>query len=111
MPLWRVILDEARTDLTGWAFAAYAVTALLVRVLHRERRGLKGTLGLLFVHVVAVAVAGTLVWKGSAFAREVRFVALTMVLIAFVGMASTLVFGVLLPRVKVGVSRILQDIF
>ncbi len=105
------ILRELQEDRTVQIIAAALVLLALVRWLsagHRER--LRSAVVLLTIHVVLVLVAGALRVGGSTLYRETRLAALVLATLAFIGIIATLVFGTLLPRVRVSVPKIVQDV-
>jgi len=101
-------LEEDRTALVvAAALALLALVSSLART-HRER--LRGAFVLIVIHVVLVLVAGILRLGGSSLYRETRLAAFVLATLAFIGILATLAFGSLLPRVRILVPKIVQDV-
>src|SRR5262249_18491399 len=105
------ILNELRDDKTGEMLVVAVLLFGLIRWLapgHRER--LRSAFVLLGFHVVLVPVAGAFRLGGFNLCRETRLAALVFATLAFVRLAATLLFGVFLPRVRVEITKIVQDV-
>src|SRR5690242_11085384 len=103
-------LAELRADKTAEIAAAGVALYAVARAAtagHRER--LRSSVVLLGLYLVLVPVAYVLRLLGSTLYVETRFAAMVLATWAFILMGSTLVFDVL-PRVRVNVPRILQDV-
>jgi small-conductance mechanosensitive channel/CRP-like cAMP-binding protein len=111
MGYWSAIAREVWDEHTLYLLAALAAMWVLVHlVAPDERRRLRGTAVLVFLHVALLPIAGVLHAKEIAAYREVRLAALVFSAIAFIRLASLLLFGVLLPRARLVVPRILREI-
>jgi small-conductance mechanosensitive channel/CRP-like cAMP-binding protein len=111
MNIWSGIVDEIGEAKTPALLVAAVVLSLLTRFTaenHRQRQ--RSAFVLLALHLVLVLVAGVLRGVGSTVYREVHLAALILVTLALVGMAGTFLFAGALPRIRVSVPRILQDV-
>jgi small-conductance mechanosensitive channel len=109
--LWSSIAAEARQSLTGYVAAAY----LLLLVLSRgrsaeERRALRTVLFLFVLHLLVLPWAAALRAAGSPWYGEVHLLGLALVAQCLVRLGGELVFALVLPRVGVRSTRILQDV-
>ena len=103
---------EFRQDRTGEMLVAAAILFVLTRTLaapNRER--VRSSLVLLGLHLMLVPVAGAFRMSGSTLYRETRLAALVLATFAFIGLTATFLFAVALPRLRVHVPRIVQDVF
>jgi small-conductance mechanosensitive channel/CRP-like cAMP-binding protein len=103
-------LAELRADKTAEIAAAAVVLFAVTRVLavgHRKR--LRSALVLFGLYLALVPVAAILRVTGSTLYVETRFAAMVLATWAFVLVMSTVAF-VGLPRVRVNVPRLLQDV-
>lgn len=111
MGIWSGILTELREDKTAELVAVATVLVIVTRALaaaHRER--LRSALVLIGMYVVLVPVAAVLQATGSTLYKETRLVALVLATFALIQIFGTLVFAATLPRLRVTVPRILQDV-
>jgi small-conductance mechanosensitive channel/CRP-like cAMP-binding protein len=111
MDIWSGILDEFVQDKTAEFVAAAIVLLGVARALsgrHPER--LRSAVVLFGLHLFLVPIAGALRLGGSTLHRETRLAALALATLAFIGTTATLLFGGVLPRLRVNVPRILQDV-
>lgn len=109
MAIWLALLGD---------FVPYLVTAMVVLMvveralapasLVRKRR--RGPLVLISFYVVLSGVAGALGEIGWSLAPDVRLAGLVCAAIATIWVAAAVLFDVVLPRVRVNVPPILQDI-
>lgn len=98
-------------DRVPYVTAAVAAMILLIRGLAPpNRKRLRGTSIMLCLYLVLVPLAATLHEMNVGAAREVRLAALIFAALATIGSAGTVVFAVVLPRVRVQAPPILQDI-
>lgn len=105
------ILGELDHDRTALVIVAALALLALARALsrgHRER--LRGAFVLIVIHVVLVLVASVLRLGGSTLYPETRLAAFVLATLAFIGIIATIVFSSLLPRVRVLVPKIVQDV-
>jgi small-conductance mechanosensitive channel/CRP-like cAMP-binding protein len=103
-------LTEAfQSHLTVWALAFAAAVVIVERLAAPRKRGIKLLVGLVIAHVAAVAIAGV----GAGVIDIVGEVSLLARLLAgwivVLGMG-TIVFEVMLPRLGVFLSRIIEDL-
>ncbi|MBI1945632.1 MAG: mechanosensitive ion channel family protein [Deltaproteobacteria bacterium] len=105
------LLAEAKGSWLGWAFLTLVVTLLLGRALPgRAHRRLPASVWLFAVQLVLLVVVALLVTLGNDADDEARLAQRVILAMAWVGMGGALVFGVILPRTRFPVSRILQDL-
>ncbi|HEX4340422.1 MAG TPA: mechanosensitive ion channel family protein [Polyangiaceae bacterium] len=105
------IFGELREDRTALVIVAALVLLALARWLsnaHRER--LRSSFVLVLVHVVLVLVAGVVRIGGSSLYKETRLAAFVVATLGFIGILATLIFGSILPRLRVNVPKIVQDV-
>jgi small-conductance mechanosensitive channel/CRP-like cAMP-binding protein len=105
------IFDEIREDQTALVLVAAIALLALTRWLsagHRER--LRSAAVLLVIYAVLVVVAGALRFGGSSLYRETRLAAFVFATLAYIGVTATLLFASLLPRIRVAVPKIVQDV-
>ena len=110
MGVFEALIGELRSHYTGWVFAGLVVTLALVRLLARGTPRLGSMTLLCLGHVAAALAAGFLVLLDPAAYRVASVLAGVLGGVAAVGMAGLLVFGVLLPRLRVRVPPILSDV-
>jgi small-conductance mechanosensitive channel/CRP-like cAMP-binding protein len=103
---------EARAASTPWLLVALVTTLLLVGAFaRRERKRARGMIVLTSLHLVLIVVVAFLASRGlNVSARGVRLAAYLFEVLAGVGMAGTVLFSVLLPRVRLPAPLILQDV-
>jgi small-conductance mechanosensitive channel/CRP-like cAMP-binding protein len=105
------IFDEIREDETALVLVAALALLALTRWLssgHRER--LRSAAVMLAIHLVLVLLAGALRGGGSTLYREIRLAAFVLATLAFIGLIATLFFASLLPRIRISVPKIVQDV-
>jgi small-conductance mechanosensitive channel/CRP-like cAMP-binding protein len=111
MSLWGGILAEAIDDHSLYLALGLLVTIVLVRIAApEEKRRLFGLTVLSVLHLLLVPVAGGLRGLGNIAYRDVRLAALIFAAMAIVGMSGTVLFAVLLPRIRLRTPRILRDV-
>ncbi|MCC6747100.1 MAG: mechanosensitive ion channel [Deltaproteobacteria bacterium] len=111
MRYWFQLWDEATASLTIPLVASLVLVQAMVRAwgvdTHRQMRGLALLVGLHLMLLPAVA------WlqpaKGSAYVG-LRVTMMILAALAIVGIASRLLFGVVMPRLHLRAPRILQDV-
>lgn len=111
MSIFYGIFDELRDDQTGLVLVAALALLALTRWLskgHRER--LRSSAVLLAIYLALVIAAGALRAESTVLYRQARFAAFVIVTLAFIGVVATLLFASLLPRVRVAVPKIVQDV-
>jgi small-conductance mechanosensitive channel/CRP-like cAMP-binding protein len=85
--------------------------SLLARLFAREERKRLLSIGVLvLIHFLLLPAAGALRAHGVSEYRDVRLASLVVSAVAFIRMASALLFGIFFPRVRVRVPRILREI-
>jgi small-conductance mechanosensitive channel/CRP-like cAMP-binding protein len=106
------LLTEGADLLTFWLLVFVFAIAVVQRVLARaEHRGIRVLLGLAGLHVLCVVLAVVARGPSVDVAHEARLAArLTTAWVAVLGIGS-LFFEVLLPRMRVRVNRIIEDLF
>jgi len=108
---WQGIVEEGRQDQTLWLILGVLVTSLVLRGGPRlERKRLRGVIILVVFHLILVPVAGLLRVEEVGALRQVRLASLIFAAMAVVAMGATVLFVVLLPRVRLNVPRILRDV-
>jgi small-conductance mechanosensitive channel/CRP-like cAMP-binding protein len=108
---WSLLVAEAIDDLSLALAAALVVSAILVRTAApEERRRLRGFTILTLLHLALLPVLAALRGQESEWYTDVRLTALVFAILAAAGMVSTLVFGIVLPRVGLRAPRILRDV-
>ncbi len=111
MEFLRISWNEAQEALTPWTFALLVVVALLSRASPAARhQRLPGTYALFGLHVLLVAVTAGLDVAHNVGADDARIAARVLGAMALVGAGGAFVFGALMPRTRLQVSRIIQDL-
>lgn len=102
---------EATGSWLGWAFLTVVVTLALMRVFPaRTHRRLPASIWLFSTQLAVLLVVALLSSLGNDAAHEARIVQRVLLATSWVGMGGALLFGVVLPRSRFPVSRILQDL-
>jgi small-conductance mechanosensitive channel/CRP-like cAMP-binding protein len=107
------IRDEALAQGTPYLLLALVVTLLLMRVapsVAELRARTRFVLLLVTVHLLLLPATGLADAFEIAMVRDLRLVGSICAALAFVGIAGVWVFGLLLPRLRVSLPRILQDV-
>src|SRR5688572_29322786 len=110
MGYWAALVAEARDDYTLYLVAGAIVTGVIVRAASVEKSRIKGAVVLLALHLTLLPVVAWLRAETYTSYNAVRLASLTLAIVAMVGMASSLMFNVLLPRARVDVPPILRDV-
>jgi small-conductance mechanosensitive channel/CRP-like cAMP-binding protein len=104
--LWR----EALAAHSFWLLAMVVAALVLSRFMRARRLRLR-TLGFfLSLHVALLLGTAASAASGSAFAGELRIPAWVFGSVAFVGAAAVIAFHIVLPRLRLVVSRIVEDV-
>lgn len=99
--------EQIALHFTVWGLSFVGAVVVLDRFFgHGEKRGVKSLIGLSVAHVGAIVVGSV----AAGVAVEAGVIARLLLAWVVVFGAATLLFEVLLPRLKLGVSRILQDL-
>lgn len=96
-----------------WVVSTVVLAALLLRVVpkrHGARSRMRGAVLLSALQVLLAIAAGVALALGSELVSEFRLAASIAGALALVGALGLIAFDVLLPRVRVTVPRILQDV-
>lgn len=105
------ILAEARDDHTLYLVAGLLASVTLVRLwAPEERRRLYGAVVMTGLHLLLVPIVGALRDVYPRAWRDTRIVLLIFTIFAVCGMASTVLFGVILPRLRLRAPPILRDV-
>jgi small-conductance mechanosensitive channel/CRP-like cAMP-binding protein len=111
MSIWDGIVAEVQEDhtltLTVLALVLVALTRAVVSG-HRER--LRTNIALFGVHLALIPLAGVLRARNSSVHAETQLAALILANLALIGLASRILFSFALPRVRLVVPRIFQDV-
>ncbi len=105
------LLAEIQDDLTLVLVAALVITTVLLRSLARaEHVRVRGLAILTALHLVLLPILAALRGNPEGAYNDVRLAALVFEVLAFVGMAGAIVFGIILPRLGLRAPRILRDV-
>lgn len=105
------LLAEAKGSWQGWALVMFVATLALGRVFpSRAHRRLPASVWLYSVQLVLLVVTALLTALGHRAVEETRLAQHVILAMAWVGLGGALLFGVILPRTRFPVSRILQDL-
>lgn len=113
MPSYAIrLFEEARDDLSFVLVAALVGAATLLQLAASdERRRLRAMLVLTGLHFALLPIlAGLRADPESGWYNDIRLAALVFEVLAFTGMAGSLVFGLALPRLGLNTPRILRDV-
>ncbi|MCC6553909.1 MAG: mechanosensitive ion channel [Polyangiaceae bacterium] len=111
MSLWAALQAELIEAFTLQAVLVVAGALLLVRLApERDDRRLKGLYALLAMHVLTALLAAVLRRAGAGAYAEVHLAARILFALVGIGALAKVVFGLVLPRARIHVSRILQDL-
>jgi small-conductance mechanosensitive channel/CRP-like cAMP-binding protein len=105
--LWAEVWDDRVPHLVAAVVVILGATGALAP---EQRRRQRGAVVLFCLFLAIVPVAAALRATESAFHREVRLVGLLFATLSVIGMAGTLLFSVVTPRLRIAVPRILQDV-
>lgn len=101
---------EAQQSWTVYIVLITLGTWVVTRVAAVNRPRLKGMVFFAGIHVLAVVIAAALTSLGSPHAEEFRTPGWMIGAIAMVGALGTMLFSVLLPRLKISTPLIVQDV-
>lgn len=105
------LFEEAQQGRTLYLSALFLVTFLVVKALAKKQEVRFKALGFFFVmHLVCLLIAAGLHAYGSPLYTDFRMPAAALAGVATVGMFAALLFAGLLPRARLHVPRILQDV-
>ncbi len=110
MPFFHALLAELREVHTGWAVAGLILTLVLVKRARSDGRRLRTVTVFTGLHVVLALIAGVMRATDARAWPTLHLTAQAFAAVAAVGMAITLVFGGLLPRLGLRPPRILGDV-
>ncbi|MCC7074464.1 MAG: mechanosensitive ion channel [Deltaproteobacteria bacterium] len=111
MSFTSALLAEAKVSWQGWALLMFVVTLALGRAFpNRAHRRLPASVWLFIVQLVLLVVTALLAALGHRAVEETRLAQQVTLAMAWVGLSGALLFGVILPRTRFPVSRILQDL-
>jgi small-conductance mechanosensitive channel/CRP-like cAMP-binding protein len=107
------IAGEAMSQGTPWLLLGVVCTALVLRLAPNRadlRSRMRAVMLLLALNVLLLPATGLGVALGAGVALDLRLTGSIAGALAAVGMAGLVVFGALLPRLRLGVPPILQDV-
>ncbi len=107
---YEALKEELSAGRTGYLFALYAVTVVLVRALAAREVRLRALTFFVSMHLVFLLSAAGLAARGSVAAADFRVPGLVFGGVAAVGCVAALLFGVLLGRAHIRMPRVLQDV-
>jgi small-conductance mechanosensitive channel/CRP-like cAMP-binding protein len=111
MSTGQAILAEAGDSYTAVLLVGWLLTFALGRGLGAvPRRRLFGIGVFCMLHVLLLPLVGAMRADGSGYYRDARLAALIFAGLGFVSMSGVLLFGIVLPRLKISLPRILQDV-
>ncbi|MBI3183984.1 MAG: mechanosensitive ion channel [Myxococcales bacterium] len=110
MTLWEGIASEASDDRTLYLAGTLLASLALVKAASIGPVRVKGLLFFFAMHLVCLPIAGALRASGSASHPYVQLLCLVFGVVAAVGMCTAVLFGVVLPLLRLRTPRILQDI-
>jgi small-conductance mechanosensitive channel/CRP-like cAMP-binding protein len=109
--LWSAIVTEAGEQRTLWFVLGVIAVALLVHLGARgERDRLRRALLLFALYLVLLPVAAYLRLVNHGAYPQVRVALLVSEAVTLIGLGAILLFGLLLPRVRLDVPQILRDV-
>ncbi len=110
MSIWDGILAEASDDYSALLLAGLVVTVIVGRSVSIPRRRLASIALFAFLHFALLPLVGALRATGAGQYRDVRLACLIFAGVATVSMAGVILFGAILPRIRVAPPKILQDV-
>ncbi|MBX7099351.1 MAG: mechanosensitive ion channel family protein [Myxococcaceae bacterium] len=111
MSFFDALAGEVQSARAHWLLLVFVVTVLAVRALARPGTvKLRALVFFMVLHWACLLTASVLQAAGSELAAQFQVPAVALGGVGACGMVGALVFGVLLPRVKVVVPKILQDV-
>jgi small-conductance mechanosensitive channel/CRP-like cAMP-binding protein len=111
MSIWDGIVAEVYADHTlALTALAFLLTILARTVVSGHRERLRTNVTLFMVHLGLVPIAGAFRAGGSSLADDVRLAALILASLSLIGLTSRVLFSFALPKVRLIVPQILQDV-
>ena len=110
MSFFEILLQEAQQASTAWVLGVSVLAFLLSKLASIDRARFKAALFFISVHLVALVLAAAMQAQGSKLADDFRVPAWVFGAVGLVGASATLLFNVLLPRLRMKVPLILQDV-
>lgn len=110
MNFFEVLGSEARDASTAWVLGVSALAFFLSKLSAIDRGRFKAALFFLSMHVVMLLLTAGLSAHGSLLAPDFRVPTWVFGAVALVGACATLVFNVVLPRLRLPLPLILQDV-
>ena len=110
MSFFEILLLEAKQASTAWVLGVSVLAFLLSKLATIDRARFKAALFFISVHLVTLVLTAAMVVQGSALADAFRTPTWVFGAVGLVGASATLVFNVFLPRVRMKVPLILQDV-
>jgi small-conductance mechanosensitive channel/CRP-like cAMP-binding protein len=111
--IWQALVAEARTDGTLWVLGGLVVCWTLVRItgaVHAQWKRLRFLLALVLLHLLLVPAAAAMRGSQPDIYVDVRLPCVVMAAVAGVSMSGAVLFGALLPRMRIETPRIMQDV-
>ncbi len=109
MNFFEALWQEAVTANTPYLLAFVALAALLSRASHAKAR-FRGLVFFTSMHLVTLFIGVGLLTAGSPLASEFRIPSWVFAAVTFVSAGAIVLFGTLLPRIRVNTPRIVQDV-
>ncbi|MBM4781106.1 MAG: mechanosensitive ion channel [Archangiaceae bacterium] len=110
MLFFETLANEALEARTLWILGGLLFAVPLVRRLGHDQPRLKAIIVFAFLHVISLLVSAGFEAAGSTFDNFFRTPCWVFGGVSFVGAMATLLFTVVLPRVKLAVPQIVQDV-
>jgi small-conductance mechanosensitive channel/CRP-like cAMP-binding protein len=105
------LMEEAQQGRTLYVSALFLITFLMVKMLAKKQEvRFKALIFFFVMHLVCLLVGAVLRAVGSPLYTDFRMPAAALAGVAMVGMIAGLLFSGLLPRARLHVPRILQDV-
>lgn len=110
MSFFEALLHEGKSAWTAWLLLVCVIAVPTARMVGHDKPRVRALSFFLSMHLLLLLVTAALVALGSDHAQTTRIPSWSFGAVSFVGALSTLLFSVLLPRVRLLVPRILQDV-
>ncbi len=110
MHFFETLAAQAVEARTPWILGALLIAVPLVRRFAQDKPRLRAVVVFAFLHVISLLVSAGFGAAGSEFHEFLRMPCWVFGAVSFVGVTATLLFSVLLPRVKLAVPQIVQDV-
>ncbi len=110
MHFFETLAAQAVEARTPWILGALLLAVPLVRRFAQDKPRLRAVVVFAFLHVISLLVSAGFGAAGSEFHEFLRMPCWVFGAVSFVGVTATLLFSVLLPRVKLAVPQIVQDV-